>query len=59
MGKLTLGHIQERAPDVMLDAILLGRIGKILALLDFQLHIHLFPIVGDGEHRRGALHGFY
>lgn len=39
----------QRTPNVVLDARLLGGVGEILALLDFEVGVGLFPVVGDGK----------
>ena len=36
----------------------LGGIGEVLALLDLEIHVCLFPVVRDGEDGLGAGKGF-
>lgn len=44
---LTLGNIMQCTPDVVLDARFLGGVSEVLALLDLEVGVGRFPVVGD------------
>ena len=43
---LTLGNIQQAAPNIVLNTDFLGDIRDVLALLDFHIGAHLLPEIG-------------
>lgn len=55
MGGRTLGDVDERGPDKVLDTGSLGGVGDGLSLGELRCGVQLLEEVGDGEDAIGAL----